>query len=477
MTDTQTIREDPAPSTLVSGEVNNSTLIMGRTGSGKSGLLATLARWVWEHYGKVTVLCATDGGGYPQPVQALIRKGIIRLFRLRSRSGIDDALALETCILASRGYLPARIDPLTGNCDPDARMVPPQVPVWDVITANGEVSRTEFSEAAAEKYRAQSAVIRRRYAPNAGFAEIGAYVFDGLTSTGSWIVDDLAARQGRAELAGEKGAIGGIVMSGTLKIGGGNRAHVGFGQRRVQQIVLNAQTIPNLVVPVCFTSLLLDTSDDASLLVTGPKLPGIAMTDEAPQWFGNVLETACYQDGSGRPCFRLYLADYVEATPSGARRHLCKNRGTPGALPPQFNDPPPEQSPDGRWLYPHAWSAVNLGRFFEQLEHALDVSVKQLDAQAALANAPGVGEVMEYGGVSASSPLPVAVTAPGARQVVGAAASPPAPQPLPEVVAAVATAAASAVALGAPGPASTPPAPWSRRKRGLKQPICRWVTE
>ncbi|KKM60506.1 hypothetical protein LCGC14_1541180, partial [marine sediment metagenome] len=260
MTDTT-----PAPSALVSGEVNNSTLIMGRTGSGKSAVLATLIRWVWETYHKVTVLCTTDGGGYPQPVQALVREGLARVFRMRSRSGIDDALALETCILASRGYLPARIDPLTGNCDPDARMVPPQIPVFDAIGEQGQVLCTEYTEALALQHSAQ---VVRRFAPNKGFEQIGAYVFDGLTSTGNWIVDDLAARQGRAELAGEKGAIGGIVMSGGLKIGGGNRAHVGFGQRRVQQMVLNAQTIPNLVVPVCFTSLLLDTSDDASLLVT-----------------------------------------------------------------------------------------------------------------------------------------------------------------------------------------------------------------
>jgi len=130
------------PSNLVSGEVNNTTLVMGITTSGKSSLIATMAEYAWKKYQRTTFLYTCDGGGYPTRIQALIKLGIIKVWRLRTRSGGDDSLALETTIKASKGWWPARIEALTGVTEPNVTLVPPSLSVFNVINQAGEVVKT-----------------------------------------------------------------------------------------------------------------------------------------------------------------------------------------------------------------------------------------------------------------------------------------------------------------------------------------------
>ena len=140
----------PKKSSLVSAEINNSVLIMAPTGYGKSWLLATFSEYVWRVYKKVTLLYSTDGGGYPMRVQALVNRGIMRVWQLRSRAGTNDALALETTMDASRGYWPARINPRSGVCDPNARLVPPVTAVVEVVAPDGVVLATVTHDSKAQ---------------------------------------------------------------------------------------------------------------------------------------------------------------------------------------------------------------------------------------------------------------------------------------------------------------------------------------
>src|SRR5262245_20052718 len=99
------------------------TLILGVPGAGKTSLLATFARYLWETYRKVLLLYSWDGGAIPTELQKLMKQGLIRFWRARTRSG--EFLAIETLYLATKGYWPRSSDVETGETSPAVDLVPP----------------------------------------------------------------------------------------------------------------------------------------------------------------------------------------------------------------------------------------------------------------------------------------------------------------------------------------------------------------
>ncbi len=412
--------DTPTPSSLVSGEVNNSTLIIGPTGSGKTTLIYTLAKWAWLRYGAITFLYSSDGGGYPDCVAAGIQKGFIKIFRMRSRNGGDDSLALETTMKSSRGWWPARINPRTGMTEPNVPMVPPTIQNTDGT-----------------------------WRTNKGFPERRVVCFDGLSSLSDWWVDDMQARAGRLEITGgERGGGIGVIVSGTERFSGGSRSQVGFSQSRAHQFVMNTNGIPGLALPPIFTALTNEATDEASLRICGPKLAGQKKTDEGPQWVGNVLEARQASDDKGNRIYRLYLTEFVE----DGIRHLCKNRAEAGFLPPYLQDPAPEavvNGMPGQLAYPGAYSEFNLGKFFELMELAHARAIERLNQDERFQQAPGIEEI-EYGdqvALAASMAGPRPASAPGA----------PVPTPPPVRVTATPSPAPTPTARpAAPAPAPAP---------------------
>ena len=92
------------------------TLILGVSGAGKTSLLATFSSYLWETFGKVLMLYSWDGGAIPTEIQKKMRQGLIRFWRCRTRSA--QGLALETLYLATKGFLPRYLDPVTGETTP-----------------------------------------------------------------------------------------------------------------------------------------------------------------------------------------------------------------------------------------------------------------------------------------------------------------------------------------------------------------------
>src|SRR5262249_54062022 len=123
-----------------------------------------------------------------------------------------------------------------------------------------------------------------------GFELVGGVMFDGLTSMCNVVMEHMDHARGAGQIGGEKPAFGGVVQSGSVKLGGNNRADVGFGQSRALQLVNNALSIPHLVEGPIFTALSMEATDEGGLSIVGAKLPGRAATDEASAWFGNVFE-------------------------------------------------------------------------------------------------------------------------------------------------------------------------------------------
>lgn len=443
--------------------INSAALIMGPTGSGKTSLLATLMMHVWETFGKVTHFVTTDGGGFPTVIQGLIQVGICRVWRARTRDLPDGSLSFETCLRAAQGWWPKRLNALTGECPPGVALVPPITERYEMYCPQGHLVKVVPFQALLTPQMCPTCRIHttkenmrvtKTAGQTKGFEDVGAVMFDGLSSMLSWMLSDMGQRAGRLELKGEEGAIGGKVISGDLKLGGNTRSHVGFAQSRAEELVLNSLAIPNLVVPPVWTALTMEATDEGGLSIRGPKLAGRARTDEGPSWFGNCLETAVVKTDKDERQFRLYLSEYTD---DAGVRHLCKHRASPGTMPPYLEDPP-----IGKDEATTAFTGFNLGVFFQLLDKAREQTVEDLAQK--YPNAPGVADGWVEVGESATSTPHVAegpAAGASASAELGSASAPPTPLP-GQQTAQPATAASAA---------STPPQAAQRPQTAPRAPV------
>jgi len=423
MTDIATIPAAPTADAPVH-RIFTATLVIGVPGGGKTSLYDSFACYLWETYHKILLLYSWDGGAIPTNVQKRMKQGIIRFWRARTRSG--EGLGLETLYLATKGYWPKRINEVTGECSPACELVPPVTVRYDIHCEKGHLLRSVPTTALVQpmycaeckemKNLAQYTV-KELAARTRGFELVGGCGFDGLTSMTNVVMDHMDHQRGAGQIGGEKPAFGGIVTSGVIKLGGNNRADVGFGQSRGRQFVDNSLSIPGLVEGPVFTALTNETTDEGGLPIIGAKLPGQAATDEASGWFGNVFEQGKYIDDAGKPHFCLYLRPFTDAQ---NRRHLLKTSsspdGTPSSLPDKLVDP---AKGDGA-----PFSIASLGTVFRMLDEDLRLSCSEV-----LEGAPGqTAEYRDYGDSTQPSALPQApVTPPAAGSLPLAAPTPPTP--------------------------------------------------
>lgn len=464
-------------------------MIFGLTHSGKSSLCVTHVEYVWETYHGVSLVYLTDGGGILPQMQTLVERGIARLWRMRTRSA--PGLAFETCQRASQGWWPARISPHTGETMPNVPLVPPMTLTYEMRCAQGHTVKTVPSRGmltvggvcptCKQQVTAQTMTVVTHTKRTKGFELVMGVVFDGLSSMGDWMMDDLGERAGRNELGGEKGNLGTIV-SGDYASGSTNRASFGFVQTRLQQMVLNSSGIPGLAIRPVWTALTSETSDEGNLQVRGPLLVGQAKTAIAGQWFGDTIETMTEERG-GKRYRRMMLQQWIDARNI---RHLCGVRSYPAMLPAFLEE---EEVQDPRL----AFSTFSMAHFYRLREEARRRTEEMLAEK--YAGAPGLpdGE-MEYGEVAAvvaapaaapapvapaapvrpaapaaAKPAPVATSTPAGPQHPASPAAPPvaaAPRPTPAAAAPVAPPAPPPVAAPAPvaarpvsGPTPAPPAP------------------
>lgn len=449
--------------------VNSATLLMGTTGTGKSALEGTLAEWVWETYGKVTRLYTSDGGGFPSNVQALMRLGIMQVFRMRTRDLPDGSLSFETCLRSTQGWWPRQITPSTGEVPRGIAMVPPITERYQMFCVNGHlVKQVPFASLLTASLCPQCRVMTdksnarvvKESQTTPGFEQVGAVCFDGLTSMLSWMMSDMSQRSGRLELKGEEGAIGGKINSGDLKIGGSSRSHYGFAQSRAEEMVLNSLSIPGLVVPPVFTALTMETMDEGDLSVRGPLLIGKAKTAEAGAWFGDCLEAMVLKNDKDERIYRLALSEFVDGA---GVRHLVKNRAAPGTMPPYLEDPPLKSGTEAQT----AFTQFNLGVFYSLRDQARVVTEAAMDAR--FPRAPGLPagmvEVGEGTGAGTGSAAGTLTESPGGQ--------PPAvsggPRPTPAGFGGGATGAAAGGPVVAPRPA--PPAPKGGKPQVVVKPL------
>ena len=391
--------------------VNSTTLVIGASGSGKSSLLYTLMVYVWEEYQKVTLYYLFDGGGFPTQIQALINRGICRLWRCRSRSG--EGLAPETIQRAAAGWWPRKINPKTGEAAPTVELVPPVSETFEMVCPNGHLVKTVAFQAQLTPQPCPTCKVAvgptnmkvtRASRVTKGFETVGARMYDGVSSAASWLLDDLSHRN----LGGENSRLGGVVDSGGMRFGENNRAQVGFTQNRAEQWLLASP--PGMVIPPVWTALTHETSDEGGLNIRGPLIAGQAKTAVAGQWVGNCIECLVVKH-DGKDWRRLALAEFTD---EGGVRHLLKTRTPPGTMPLYLED---EVSED-----PTApvFQNFNLGHFHRLLSQVQTSTETAMEQQ--YPNAPGL-DSGDYGEAAAAKP-----TAPAQ---VARPAAPPAARPAP----------------------------------------------
>lgn len=440
------------------GHVNTSTLLIGVTGSGKTTLLATAAEYLYETYDEISGYYFADLGGYPDRMNALIRSGIVWVFRMRSR-GMD--LSFETAQLSSMGYWPAQIlDPMTGEVPHGVKMVPPVRRLYRQTCTCGHTRTIRVKSQLAVgncpscnqriAVAATSVVEEQTLTP--GLDKIRMRMYDGITSLSEWYLQDLSKR---SELAGEMGAIGGVVTSGDLSFRGNNRAQVGFAQTRAHELISNSLSIPHQRIMPIWTALSNESSDSSGrLTIVGPKLAGDAKTEIAGAWFGNTLEAATVEgERQGSKVRRLYLNEFID---DQGRRHILKHRSDPRYVPEYLEDA--SYSPTEPPI--EICTNFSLGVFFRHLQIA---DTKALEAAAArFPKAPGIAGVptsFEFDApdtsavaLSAASPAPT----PGGLKPKGGGLKRPAAVPKSPAPVTGAPTTTSAAPVTAPAPASSP---------------------
>lgn len=439
---------------------NSATLIVGDTGSGKSELLRTAAEYCYETYGMITRLYAGDPGGFGTETQALMRLGIVQAWRMRNH-----VEPFETCELASMGYWPETVDPLTGYAEPNVRLIPPTITQYLVLCPHGHQAQPPVLKQRAispqvvcptcrDVVNANNWTIHTRTLRSPGFRLVGLFGYEGLSAWSSWVMDDMAARAGRDELGGERGAIDKIV-SGELVLGSNNRAHYGFAQNRAQAWVINSTKIPGAVMPPIWTALELRASDEGGLPIYGPKIAGKARTDEVPSWFGNCLNAETTKDDRGQEIHRLWLVTH-RYQHEGNIPHLAKHRSDPQLMPQYLEDlvipgsNPPVRQP---------FSGFSLKTFFTLLAAAISQSVQRQAAKypGAPAFTGGLALDAEEQEAAALLARPAAPsTTPTPQQVVAQA---PKVAAVPPVVPAVGAPMAPVAPPAMVPPAMAPPPP------------------
>lgn len=386
--------------------VTYANLIYGDSGSGKSSLLATLAEWVWEKHNKITLLYSTDGGGFPSTMDALIRAGIVRVWKLRTRGE-----AFESCSKACRGFWPTEFsDPLAGETFPGVPLMPPVKTTYALhcnkcdkvvhSSINRQALQQVYTCECGNRVNLAIGYVTEEIVVPKFFEDVGLVMYDGLTSMNDYIMEDMADKTAHGLLKGETAM--GKIVSGDEVYGGPTRNHYGFAQVRSSNWVLDAANIPGLVVGPVFTALKQRATDQYNVKVYGPQIAGQAKTASIPALVGNCLCCSTVVNTKGQTEWRLYLSGYKEDNDDVI--HLCKTRSAPGLLPDYLSDGPVDTTTRKPVSGVEPFTAFNLGHFMNLYEQA---TAKTLESTLAkFPNAPGLGyiEDMKAGKTVAEAP-------------------------------------------------------------------------
>lgn len=232
-------------------------LVYGRSGSGKTTQIGTLAEHVYKTYGKKTRLATSDKGGL-DPIQPHIDVGIIEPVEINDS---DPWVFLNKVV---RGYIR----------DANGK--------WTLDTKRNE--------------------------------SIGLWAFESMRSIGELLMSDMAKKAAVGTNIGGGANISFAVQGDgeTLKISGSNMAHYGVAQTRITDEVWESQKLPGNYV-LWTSSVSKDADEVSGSKVLGPDVVGKALTTEVPRWFHYSMRMDTIPANAGKPERHvLYLGTHVD---------------------------------------------------------------------------------------------------------------------------------------------------------------------
>lgn len=363
-------------------QANAATGLYGDTGTGKSVLVDTAMEYCWNRYHKISRVVSADLGGFGNKRLRLIRLGICQVY-----NPLNHIEPFETMEDLSRGYWPETIlDPYTGFAAPDVKLIAPERTTWTVYCPQGHAVKALNSKGSLNGFQVQCpdcktitttqnwSRVEEATTRNGWIKHVGLYAFDSGTALADWAMEDMSDAAARTPLGTKDGnqltGTGGRILSGKYAFGSSTQPHYGFAQNMVRRVIKNSRLIPGMAMPPIWT-FLEDRGGDENkgISVFGPKIPGSAKTSIVPSWLGNCLHTTKEANGKGIDKHRLYLVNHTDRNSNVP--HLAKTRAEPGTLPAFLEDVDPTNQQD----LPE-FTRFSLGYFFDQLEHALDLTAK-----------------------------------------------------------------------------------------------------
>lgn len=390
----------PLHSSAPDSQANACLGLVGITGTGKTSLAVTGIEEAWEIYRKITLVYATDLGGWGNKMASMFKLGIARVWYMRNHVN-----PFETMELASLGAWPARfLDPMTGLAAPDAPLVLPYQTKWQLVCPNGHPLLPAYAEQAqimavtltcptcGQPTTAQNAVaVQKLVVRSKGFKDIGHRIYDSFTQANEWGMTALKDKSARGELAANSPLVGADAFrEGSVTFGTSTRSQFGFMQDRTPVWIANIRSIPEQVLPPILTfGVELSKGDDESggMPIFGPKISGNARTSSVPGWLGNCLYVAkephnppeLDEHGMVQMYHRLWLTNHVDSRDQRAIPIVAKHRGEPFGMPPYLEDPSDPAK---------AWSVCSL-RVFYGLLRAQRELIEARD-RAKYPDAPGI---------------------------------------------------------------------------------------
>jgi len=238
---------------------DNSFLIYGDTGDGKTTLIGELAEDRYKKTGKITRLCTADRGGY-KSIQPYVDLGIIEVEALDG----DPFFWMNKVV---RGH----------------------------VRHNGKWVK-EIRD------------------------DIGLYTFESMTSMGDALMQALAKKAGEGVNIGGGGNVNFTVSEGgeTLKFGGNNMAHYQVVQTNIIEALWESQKLPGWLLWTA--SAKRDEDPNANGKLLGPAVAGRALTGEVPRWFVYTFRVAAIPASTGKQEKHiLYLGDFSDTSAGNAK--------------------------------------------------------------------------------------------------------------------------------------------------------------
>lgn len=379
----------------VASLANSVTAVYGISGSGKSSLADTAAEYNWETHKSTSFCYALDPGGFGTKRLALIRLGIMQVWRPGNHVNF-----FETMELVSMGAIPETIlDPETGYADPNVPLVLPRYFQYRMIGPCGHVSRTFDSDVALNVQGTMPAPCKecgisvglgnvqkvdRVLVRNPKCRNIGLRIYDSISAeSDQGLILELPSMSAAGKVATNKEGGGALISadaltSGAITFGTGSKAQVGFMQNRAYGWLMNIGKIPDQKTPpICIFGVEQSKTDDETggLVVLGPRIAGQARTGAVPGWVGNCVHAVLEPDVKGNMRHRLYLRTHVDPKDPRKIPYLAKHRGVPRGIP-EFLEDPWEETPEKRAEV--AWSVCSLNYLFKLIDGQVKTEIDRL---------------------------------------------------------------------------------------------------